>query len=194
MAGAPCLWRLGSRWVGATSYGDSHEATLVDDRLAIKPAQRAAAKLPQALAARLSPDHAYYVTHVFEEEAGWLVMFDPGEFGGGVEWLEVWRDHDHFTSHVVARYDSEPVAWIPLAGGFLVATWEVIWQTKMDGTNTLASRLPDVTWYPRITITSAPWAIARHDPLPPTHRKPNNDGPWSLLRTREDSNFRPSDS
>ncbi|HEY4104903.1 MAG TPA: hypothetical protein VGM44_13485 [Polyangiaceae bacterium] len=182
------------------SYGESYQGTLVDDRLIIKPAQRAAAPLPRALAARMSPDHAGYVTHVFEEKSGWLVMFDHGEFGGGVEWYErqggeprsvhigpakedeidpqnvnqaiadgsavyvlqgiahmginqgqvakIWREHDHFTSHVIARYDSEPVAWIPLSDGFLVTTWEAIWHTKFDGTTTLISRLPSVIWYP----------------------------------------------
>ncbi|HTA90176.1 MAG TPA: hypothetical protein VK745_11385 [Polyangiaceae bacterium] len=182
------------------SYGESYDATLDDDRPTLKPARRAAAKLPWALAARMSPDHAHYVTHVFEEKSGWLVMFDHGEFGGGVEWFErrggeprlvhigpgkkdeidpqnvnqaladgsavyvlqgishlgisegqlakLWREHDHFTSHVIARYDSEPVAWIPLPDGFLVTTWEAIWHTKMDSTTTLVARLPSVMWYP----------------------------------------------
>lgn len=203
---APDGWRtipLASRLPSdrCYSYGKSYEVTLVDDQPLIKPAQRAAAKLPRALAARLSTDHARYVTHVFEDGSGWLVMFDHGEFGGGVEWFDrrggeprpvhigpvkedeidpqnvnqaradgstvyllqgiahlgisqgqlakVWREHDHFTSHVIARYDSEPVAWIPLVDGFLVTTWEAIWHTKTDGTTTLVARLPSVIGYPR---------------------------------------------
>jgi hypothetical protein len=182
------------------AYGESYEMALVDDRPNIKRNRRVSAKLPQQLATRLSPDHAQYVTHVFEDDSGWLVMFDHGEFGGGIEWFErqggeprqvhvgpatkdaidpqnvnqaladgssvyvlqgishlgisegqlakVWREHEHFTSHVIARYASEPVAWVPLADGFLVTTWEAIWHTKLDGTTALVSRLPDIVWYP----------------------------------------------
>ena len=182
------------------SYGKSHEVTLVDDQPMIRPAERPFAKLPRALAARMPPDHARYVTHVFEDESGWLVMFDHGEFGGGVEWFDrkggkprsvhigpvkedeinpqnvnqaradgstvyllqgishlgisqgqlvkVWREHAQFTSHVIARYDSAPVAWIPLVDGFLVTTWEAIWHTKTDGTTALVARLPSIMLYP----------------------------------------------
>lgn len=61
----------------------------------------------------------------------------------------LWREHDHFTSHVIARFDSEPFDWIRLEdGSWLVATWNAIWHTAEGGTNTLVARLPSVVWVP----------------------------------------------
>jgi hypothetical protein len=34
----------------------------------------------------MSDDHARGVKYVFEAKDGWVVMFDHGEFGGGIEW------------------------------------------------------------------------------------------------------------
>jgi hypothetical protein len=36
----------------------------------------------------MSAHHAEAVEYVFDDEDGYLVMFDRGEFGGGVEWYE----------------------------------------------------------------------------------------------------------
>jgi hypothetical protein len=60
---APDGWRtlpLADRLPPSQCYssGTPYQVTLVDDRPIIRPAQRAAAKLPLALATRLSPDHA----------------------------------------------------------------------------------------------------------------------------------------
>jgi hypothetical protein len=44
-----------------------------------------AVKIPQPLVSRMSVHHANVVKYVFEDADGWLVMFDHGEFGGGIE-------------------------------------------------------------------------------------------------------------
>jgi hypothetical protein len=58
---------------------------------------------------------------------------------------KVWREHAHFTSHVIARYWSQPFDWVPEQDGtWLVATAEAIWRTSETGTNSLVARLPQV--------------------------------------------------
>ena len=157
-------------------------------------------KIPQPLVTRMSVHHANVVKYVFEDVDGWLVMFDHGEFGGGIEWYSksggaprsiairkdagddvsqnvnraaaidgviyvlqglshmgtsdgqiasVWREHDHFTSRIIAKYRSEPVDWILQSDGtWLVLTWEAIWGTSRTGNVKLVARLPEELGYP----------------------------------------------
>jgi len=180
-----------------------YKAGLVGGRVTLQVTDeaRVPARVPAALAPRLSAEHAKRITHVFEADDGWIVMFDHGEFGGGVEWFSrsggaprsvfigrnemyggdvqnvnraeaaggaiyvlqglshmgmsegqlarLWREHDHFTSHVIARFASEPFEWIRIEdGSWLIATWNAIWHTSERGESTLVARLPDVAWYP----------------------------------------------
>jgi hypothetical protein len=156
----------------------------------------------------MSAAHAEVVRHVFPSDDGWLVTFDHGEFGGGLEWYarggsaprsivigphqgdeevpqnvnralavggdlyvlqgishmgisegqfaKIWREHDHFSNQVVARYASEPVDWIHEPDGtWLVATWNAIWRTSERGSNELITRLPAVLDYPNSFAKSA---------------------------------------
>jgi len=182
------------------SYGQSYVAALDHDRLVMGKAPDAA-KIPLLVASRMSEDHARTVKYVFEADDGWVVMFDHGEFGGGIEWYaraggpprsvfvgprerddfvtqnvnralaadgviyvlqgiahmgisegqlaKIWREHDHFTSHVIARYASEPVDWIRRDdGNWFVATWNAIWETREGAPSTVVANLPDVMQYP----------------------------------------------
>lgn len=173
-----------------------------DVRIAVV-APRPKVPIPAALAPRMSADHGAGVQYVFEDGEGWLVMFDHGEFGGGVEWyaksggpprsIEIgqspgrapfdsvpqnvnramtaegvvyvlqgqthlmtrpgqlaalWREHDHFTSRVVARYRTEPIDWIAQDDGtWLVLTDEAIWHTSRAGEVSLVTRVPAVMQY-----------------------------------------------
>ena len=68
----------------------------------------------------------------------------------------LWREHDHFTSRVIARFRSEPVDWIFQSDGtWLVLTWEAVWRTSRNGEVELITRLPDVLEYP-LNLSGAP--------------------------------------
>ena len=190
-------------------YGESFAVTIDAGKPVLRAVGRPApARLPVDLAKRVSSDHAEKIRYVFETDDGWLVLFDHGEFGGGIEWFDrrggdprsivvgeaypgdyvpqnvnramasdgalfvlqgithgvssggqlvkVWREHDHFTSHVIARYSSEPVDWIREPGGiWLVVTWDAVWRTSDAGTSTLVAGLPDVLDYPNSLARSA---------------------------------------
>jgi hypothetical protein len=172
---------------------------------------RSKVQIPAALAPRMSADHGAAVKYVFEDNDGWLVMFDHGEFGGGVEWyarsggeprsieigqkttrdpfdrvpqnvnramtidgviyalqglthlmttpgqlVALWREHDHFTGHVVARYRTEPVDWIVQDDGtWLVLTDEGIWKTSRAGEVSLVTRVPEVLEYASSFVMTA---------------------------------------
>jgi hypothetical protein len=138
------------------------------------------------------------VRYVFDHDDGWIVLFDHGEFGGGIEWYaraggpprsiviggqssgnsesqnvnralavggelhmtysggqlaKLWREHDHFTSQVVARYASEPFDWIREPdGSWLVATHRALVRTTEAGTSTLVARFPDLLSDPDVVI------------------------------------------
>lgn len=65
------------------------------------------------------------------------------------QFAKIWREHDHFTSHVIARYASEPFDWIREPdGAWLIATWRAIWRTTEGGRMELLARLPSVVEYP----------------------------------------------
>lgn len=65
------------------------------------------------------------------------------------QFAKVWREHGHFTSHVIARYYSEPFDWIQEPdGAWLIATWYAIWRTTDDGKVSLVARLPEVVYAP----------------------------------------------
>jgi hypothetical protein len=165
------------------------------------------ATIPTALLPRMSRDHAQVVKYVFEDPSGWLVLFDHGEFGGGIEWYArersnprslvigasddelvaqnvnramsvdgrvfvlqglthlgysagqlsvLWREHDHFTSRVIARYLSEPVDWLLQADGtWLVLTWDGIWRTSQSGELTMFARLPEDICEPTSIVRTA---------------------------------------
>ena len=69
---------------------------------------------------------------------------------------KIWREHDHFSSHVIARYASEPVDWIRRDdGSWLVATWDAIWETREGTPSTLVSHFPDIMWYPTSLVRAA---------------------------------------
>lgn len=189
------------------SYGESYVAVLDHGALVMGAAQEKA-KLPAPLASRMSYDHARTVKYVFEAGDGWVVMFDHGEFGGGIEWFarvggaprsvfvgtqeqdkitpqnvnramaadgviyvlqglahmgtnegqlaKIWREHDHFTSHVIARYSSEPVDWIRRDDGtWLIATWTAIWETREGAPSTLVAHLPHIMSYPTSLVNAA---------------------------------------
>ena len=189
------------------SYGESYLAALEHERLVTANAPGKVA-LPVLLASRMSEDHASTVKYVFEDDDGWLVMFDHGEFGGGIEWFaraagspraifvgthrqekivpqnvnralaadgviyvlqgiahqgtnqgqlaKIWREHDHFTSHVIARYSAEPIDWIRRADGtWLIATWNAIWATREGASSTLVARLPQIMSYPTSLVSAA---------------------------------------
>jgi len=156
--------------------------------------------IPASVAPRMSNAHARGVNYVFEDAEGWIVMFNNGEFGGGIEWyaksggppksIDVvegredggyqnvnramsisgrlyvlqgiahgtlsegqlavfWREHDHFSSHVIAKFRSEPIDWIPFSdGSWLVATWEAIWRISNAGTIVLEARISEAIDYP----------------------------------------------
>lgn len=187
---SPCWNAPGYR---VSLHGDRLELSVVDRG-------RSPAKLPVPLTSRISSAHASVVEYVFEADDGWVVMFDHGEFGGGIEWFpraggpprsvfigtrhpersavqnvnraialgeaiyvlqgishlsisegqlaRLWREHDHFTHHVIARFASEPVDWIRLEdGSWLIATQTDIWQLDERGTADLVARLPNIAWY-----------------------------------------------
>jgi hypothetical protein len=211
---APTDWGVVPLAAGITKYCDSpndwYEAHLDSGKLALdETPMRNAVPIPAPLANRMSAHHAEVVKFVFEEIDGYLVMFDHGEFGGGIEWYEksggqprsitigatrvrgelvpqnvnraraidgvlyvlqgvshmgfsagqlsaLWREHDHFTSRVIARYRSEPVDWILQTDGtWLILTWEAIWKTSRNGEVDLVARLPDVLDYP-LSLSGAP--------------------------------------
>jgi hypothetical protein len=156
--------------------------------------------IPKSLTIRISTEHARYVNYVFEDDEGWTVTFDHGEFGGGVEWYAksggapqsvivgqeagyhvpqnvnramvidgglfvlqglshltlsvgqlavIRREHENFTSRVIARFPSEPFDWILIPNGsLLVATRNAIWHVSKTGHVALFTRLPDVLEYP----------------------------------------------
>jgi hypothetical protein len=205
---APKGWKVtslisGRLDYGCYGYGTDYRASVERNGLVVQALSRArsAAPLPRLLTSRLSREHANVVTHVFEADDGWIVMFDHGEFGGGIEWYardggaprpimvgphhadeinpqnvsravaadgviyvlqgishmgisqgqlaRIWREHDHFTSHVIARFDSEPFDWTPLEdGGWLVATWQALWRVTSAGKLELVARLPGKLSYP----------------------------------------------
>jgi hypothetical protein len=189
------------------AYGESYVAALDQGALAMGAAQEKA-RLPAPLASRMSEDHARTVKYVFEADDGWIVMFDHGEFGGGIEWFaraggaprsifvgtqqqdeitpqninramaadgaiyvlqgiahmginegqlaKIWREHDHFTSHVIARYPSEPVDWIRRGdGSWLIATWSAIWQTLDGAPSAVVANLPKIMSYPTSLVSTA---------------------------------------
>lgn len=60
---------------------------------------------------------------------------------------KVWREHNHFTTHVVARFASEPYDWIvEPEGTWLIATSDAIWRTSSAGLVSLVARLPERAW------------------------------------------------
>jgi hypothetical protein len=177
--------------------GDDFRASIEADELVANRGGVTPANVPLALQGRMSATHAQSVRYVFASADGWVVMFDQGEFGGGIEWYDahggdprsilvgqrhdddfvpqnvnralalgdslyvlqglshltlsagqiakVWREHDHFSSHVIARYQSEPFDWIhDLDGTWLVATREGIWRTSETGSNELFARFPAI--------------------------------------------------
>jgi hypothetical protein len=189
------------------SYGESYVADLEQGAL-VKGAAPEKAKLPALLASRMSADRARTIKYVFEADDGWIVMFDHGEFGGGIEWFaraggeprsifvgthqqdeitpqnvnramaadgviyvlqglahqgihegqlaKIWREHDHFTNHVIARYSSEPVEWIRRDDGtWLIATWSAIWQTRDGAPSTIVANFPDIMSYPTSLVSTA---------------------------------------
>ncbi|HVY28340.1 MAG TPA: hypothetical protein VHB79_17415 [Polyangiaceae bacterium] len=189
------------------NYGDSYVVALDHGALVTGPGLQKA-NLPAPLASRMSEDHARTVKYVFEADDGWIVMFDHGEFGGGIEWFaraggqprsvfvgphdqdefvpqnvnralaadgviyvlqgishmgtsegqlaKIWREHDHFTSHVIARYASEPVDWIRHNDGtWLIATWTAIWETHEGARSNLVAHLPDIISYPTSLVNAA---------------------------------------
>jgi hypothetical protein len=202
---APSGWIVAPLTGGVPRYcdyrGDWYEAHLYSGKVTLEvvPARRAAA-IPVPLASRMSAHHADAVNYVFENEDGYLVMFDHGEFGGGIEWYEksggpprsitigarrgdvvpqnvnramtvdgvvyllqglshlgfsagqfsaLWREHDHFTTRIIARFRSEPVDWILQEDGtWFVLTGEAIWRTTKSGDMEIVARLPDVLEYP----------------------------------------------
>jgi len=209
---APTGWQTvrltsGPPQLDCYSYGESYVAAL-DHGALVKGAWLEKAKFPAPLASRMSEDHARTVKYVFEADDGWVVMFDHGEFGGGVEWFaraggeprsvfvgtqeqdeitpqnvnramaadgviyvlqgiahqgtnegqlaKIWREHDHFTSHVIARYPSEPVDWIRRGDGtWLIATWTAIWETREGAPIAIVARLPDIMSYPTSLVSTA---------------------------------------
>jgi len=69
---------------------------------------------------------------------------------------KIWREHDHFTSRVIARYPSEPVDWIRRGdGSWRIATWSAIWQTREGAPSTILARLPDIMSYPTSLVSTA---------------------------------------
>jgi hypothetical protein len=59
----------------------------------------------------------------------------------------IWRERSRFSTHVVARYRSEPVDWIRESEGvWLVLTHYVIWRTYENGTNEFVALVP--VWNP----------------------------------------------
>jgi hypothetical protein len=208
---APSGWAAVALWNGFPERncysGFSYVASLDHERL-VKGEAPAQAKLPALLASRMSDAHARTVKYVFEADDGWVVMFDHGEFGGGIEWFaraggqprsvligaqkeddivpqnvnralladgviyvlqgiahldtnegqlaKIWREHDHFTSQVIAQYSSEPGDWIRTDdGSWFVATWHAIWQTREGAASILISRLPGIMWYPTSLLRAA---------------------------------------
>jgi hypothetical protein len=71
---------------GCYPFGESYEARVEGGRLELAVANRGSARIPAPLVARMSAAHASVVDYVFEDGEGWIVMFNHGEFGGGVEW------------------------------------------------------------------------------------------------------------
>jgi hypothetical protein len=209
---APSDWIVAPLTGGIPRYcdyrGDWYEAHLDSGKVTLEEVpSRRAVSIPAPLVSRMSAHHADTVKYVFEDKAGYLVMFDHGEFGGGVEWYDknggsprsitigarrgelvpqnvnravtadgvvyllhglshlgftagqfsaLWREHDHFTSRVIATFRSEPVDWILHEdGAWFVLTWEAIWRTTRSGEVELVARLPDVLEYP-LNLSEAP--------------------------------------
>jgi hypothetical protein len=92
-APAPRGWRnislaadpsAGGGWCQADDW---YDVTFSGGEVSIRPrAPPESAKVPKGLENRLSRAHASVVRYVFEDDAGWILMFDHGEFGGGIEW------------------------------------------------------------------------------------------------------------
>src|SRR4029078_7287464 len=61
---------------------------------------------------------------------------------------ELWREHDHFASHVIARYDVAPMGtWAQPDGSCLVLMADAVWRTLRTGTVQLIASLPWVPQY-----------------------------------------------
>jgi hypothetical protein len=72
------------------------------------------------------------------------------------QFAKIWREHDHFSSHIIARYASEPIDWIRRDdGSWLVAAWDAIWETREGAPSTLVARLPEIMWYPTSLVRAA---------------------------------------
>jgi hypothetical protein len=61
---------------------------------------------------------------------------------------ELWREHDHFTSRVIARYDRAPSEMLAQPdGSWLVLVDDALWRTRRTGSVELIARLPSVYQY-----------------------------------------------
>ena len=68
-------------------YGESYE--VLGNPLQLRALRRRRGerrRIPEALLSRMSSEHAAGVQYVFSSGKGWLVLFNHGEFGGGIEW------------------------------------------------------------------------------------------------------------
>ena len=112
---APAGWRVAPLAAGrprdcygAAMRGATYEVRLDAGKVQLRGTMRQKATIPTALLSRMSRDHAQVVKYVFEDASGWLVLFDHGEFGGGIEWYA--RDGSDPRSIVIGASDDELVA------------------------------------------------------------------------------------
>jgi hypothetical protein len=69
------------------TYGKLYDVSVASDEVRIGPhVDKRAAQVPVQLASRMSVEHAHAVEYVFEDDRGWVVVFEAGEPGRDVEW------------------------------------------------------------------------------------------------------------
>lgn len=78
-----------------------------------------------------------------------LVLQVPWLTGSGGQLAALRREGDHFTSRVIARYDSGPLDMLPQPdGSWLVLTKDAVWRTLRTGSVELVVHLPEVPQSP----------------------------------------------
>lgn len=89
------------------------------------------------------------VTRATTVDGRLVVLQGLSHMVGAGQLAVIWREHDHFTSQVIAQFESEPIDWLALPGHeWLVATTEHIWHVRETGEISPVARLPQILSYP----------------------------------------------
>jgi hypothetical protein len=131
--------------------------------------------LPYDLSIRMTLEHARGVRYVFDYPDGWIVMFDQGEFGGGIEWY-AHGGGDALSIAMIAD------AAHPMPENVLraVARGPIVFVLQGLAHGTSSSGQLAALW--REGDAFATRVIARYDSKP-SDWQPEPDGSWLVLTT-----------